>query len=183
MGLINLAGAAWLAVFVLWAVGDRSAVGLDPRTYGLLMAALAVGGSVGAVSSERLGRHLAEPVLLRVSGGAFCVLFLLPVWSPTLTATAAAYVAIGFAAAVHKVVVTSLVQGLIPDDLLGRANATIRLVGLGTMPLGAALGGALGSVVGLVPVFYLSAGLCLVAVAVIWTEVTDATIARGRTRS
>ena len=180
VGLINLAGAAWVAVFVLWAVGDGSAVGLDPRTYGLLMAALAVGGTVGAVTTERLGRHVAEPVLLRVSAGAFPVLFLLPVWMPTLSVTAAAYVAIGFAAAVHKVVVTSLVQGLIPDDLLGRVNATIRLLGLGTMPLGAALGGALGSVAGLVPVFYLSAGLCLAAVVAIWREVTDATITRGR---
>lgn len=180
VGLINLAGAAWLAVFVLWAVGDGSAVGLEPRTYGLLMAALAVGGTVGAVSSERLGRHVAVPVLLRVSAGAFSVLFLLPVWMPTLPVTAAAYVAIGFAAAVHKVVVTSLVQELIPDDLLGRANATIRLLGLGTMPVGAALGGALGSVAGLVPVFYLSAGLCLAAVVVIWTEVTDSTITSGR---
>lgn len=176
VGLINLAGAAYIVVFVLWAVGDTSALGLDPRGYGLLMAALAVGGTAGAVGTERLARHLSEPALLRISAASFPVLFLLPVWVPTPTLTAAAFVAIGLAAGVHKVVIASLTQRLVADNLLGRVNATMRLLGLGTMPVGAALGGALGSAAGLRPVFYLTAALCLVGILTIWTTVTTATI-------
>lgn len=184
VGLVNLAGAAYMVVFVLWAVGDTSALGLDPPGYGLLMAALAVGGTAGAVGTERLGRHVSEPALLRISATAFPVLFLLPVWVPAPTLTAAAFVAIGLAAGVHKVVVASLTQRLVPDSLLGRVNATMRLLGLGTMPVGASLGGALGSVAGLRPVFYLTAGLCLVGVVTIWTTVTTTAIETVRiTRS
>jgi MFS family permease len=180
VGLINLAGAAYMVVFVLWAVGDASALGLDPRGYGLLMAALAVGGTAGAVGTERLGRRLSEPALLRISAAAFPVLFLLPVWVPAPKLTALAFVAIGLAAGVHKVVVASLTQRLVPNNLLGRVNATMRLLGLGTMPVGAALGGALGSTAGLRPVFYSTAALCLVGVLTIWTTVTTATIETAR---
>jgi MFS family permease len=180
VGLINLAGAAYMVVFVLWAVGDASALGLDPRGYGLLMAALAVGGTAGAVGTERLGRRLSEPALLRISAAAFPVLFLLPVWVPAPKLVALAFVAIGLAAGVHKVVVASLTQRLVPNNLLGRVNATMRLLGLGTMPVGAALGGALGSTAGLRPVFYSTAALCLVGVLTIWTTVTTATIETAR---
>jgi predicted MFS family arabinose efflux permease len=180
VGLINLAGAAYMVVFVLWAVGDASALGLDPRGYGLLMAALAVGGTAGAVGTERLGRRLSEPALLRISAAAFPVLFLLPVWVPAPTLAALAFVAIGLAAGVHKVVVASLTQRLVPNSLLGRVNATMRLLGLGTMPVGAALGGALGSTAGLRPVFYSTAALCLVGVLTIWTTVTTATVETAR---
>jgi hypothetical protein len=55
---------------------------------------------------------------------------------------------------------------------LGRVNATYRLLGLGTMPLGALLGGALGSVAGLTPVFLAAAGLCALATAVVATQIT-----------
>ncbi|MEO9139190.1 MAG: hypothetical protein ABI345_08995 [Jatrophihabitans sp.] len=39
-------------------------------------------------------------------------------------------------------------QGLCPPHLLGRMNATIRFMVWGTMPLGALLGGVLGSTIG-----------------------------------
>jgi MFS family permease len=181
VGLINLAGAAYMVVFVLWAVGDTSAIGLDPRGYGLLMAALAVGGTAGAVGTERFGRHLREPALLRISAAALPVLFLVPVWVPAALPTAAVFAAIGMAAGVHKVVVASLTQRLVPEGLLGRVNATMRLVGLGTMPLGASLGGALGSAAGLRPVFYLTAALCVVGVATVWNTVTNIAIGTADT--
>lgn len=181
VSLLNLAGAAYLAVFVLWAVGADAALGMRASTYGLLMAALAVGGAAGAVSTERLSRRVGEPVLLRSSAGVLAPLFLLPVWVPAPAVAAGAFVVIGLAAAIHKVLVASITQRLVPDDLLGRVNATMRLLGLGTMPLGAALGGALGSLAGLVPVFHLTAGLCLAGVVVIWpAAVTPTTDVRER---
>jgi hypothetical protein len=74
-------------------------------------------------------------------------------------------------------VVVSLAQRLTADALLGRVNATYRLLGLGTMPLGALLGGALGSVAGLPAVFLTTAGLCALAVVVSATQITAAPIA------
>jgi len=45
----------------------------------------------------------------------------------------------------------SLPQAITPASVLGRVNAVVRLVGWGTLPVGATLGGWLGGVVGLRP--------------------------------
>jgi hypothetical protein len=96
---------------------------------------------------------------------------------PRPAVAALAFCAVGLAVSVIKVVVVSLAQRLTADALLGRVNATYRLLGLGTMPLGALLGGALGSVAGLPAVFLTTAGLCALAVVVSATQITAAPIA------
>jgi MFS family permease len=171
--LLNLAGAAYLAVFVLWAVGDTSALGLRPEGYGLLMGALAVGGIGGALATERLTTRVGEPALLIVGAGSLTVSFLLPVWLPRPWVAALAFTLIGLAVSTTTVVVVSLAQRLTSDELLGRVNATYRLLGLGTMPLGALLGGALGTVLGLPPVFHTAAALCALAAAVTAEQLRD----------
>jgi MFS family permease len=45
----------------------------------------------------------------------------------------------------------------VPDRLLGRVNASYRLLAWGTMPIGAALGGIIGEVLGLRAVFLVAA--------------------------
>ena len=52
-----------------------------------------------------------------------------------------------------NVVTVSLRQRIVPERLLGRLNASYRLVAWGTMPVGAALGGVLAEVFGLRSVF------------------------------
>lgn len=181
-GLFNLAGAAYLAVFVLWAVGERSAVGLTPPAYGAMMAALAAGGIVGALLAERLVLRVGDPALLRAAAAVLGPLFLLPVWFPTPSVVAASFVAIGLAVSVTKVVVVSLAQRLIRGELLGRVNATYRLIGLGTMPLGAVLGGSLGAAFGLPPVFYTAATVCVVGFRVATREITRDRIEQAEAR-
>jgi hypothetical protein len=44
-------------------------------------------------------------------------------------------------------------QRLIPPELLGRVNSSYRLIGMGTVPLGALVGGAIGSATNLETVF------------------------------
>jgi predicted MFS family arabinose efflux permease len=175
-GLLNLAGAAYLAVFVLWAVGDTSAIGLGPEGYGLLMGALAVGGIGGALGTERLSSRAGEPRLLVLGAGSLTVSLLLPVWAPRPWVAILAFILTGLAVSTTKVVVVSLAQRLTHDELLGRVNATYRLVGLGTMPVGALLGGALGTAVGLPPVFHMTAALCAIATAVTATQITTRSI-------
>jgi predicted MFS family arabinose efflux permease len=175
-GLLNLAGAAYLAVFVLWAVGEGSAIGLRPEGYGLLMGALAVGGIGGALAAERLTSRAGAPRLLLVAAGSLPVWLLLPVWSPRPWVAALAFVLTGLVVSIAKVVIVSLAQQLTPDGLLGRVNATYRLLGLGTMPVGALLGGVLGSVAGLGPVFYAAAGLCMLAAVLVVTQITPASL-------
>ena len=182
-GLLNLAGAAYLALFVLWAVGESSAIGLRPEGYGLLMATLAAGGIGGALAAERLTARIGETTLLVVAVGSLPVWFLLPVWSPRPWVAALAFTLTGLVVSVTKVVIVSLAQRLSPDALLGRVNATYRMLGLGTMPLGALLGGALGSVAGLGPVFHVAAGLCVLAAILAATQLTTSSLADSASSS
>jgi len=51
-----------------------------------------------------------------------------------------------FGVVVYNVLQVSFRQGLTPERLLGRMNATMRFLVWGTMPLGAFIGGVLGEV-------------------------------------
>jgi MFS family permease len=79
-----------------------------------------------------------------------------------------------------NVVTVSLRQAIVPDELLGRVNGAYRLFGLGTMPIGALLGGALASAFGLrAPFFVAGIGCILTGFAVIpW--VNNRTVAAAR---
>jgi MFS family permease len=90
--------------------------------------------------------------------------------NPMLVAVALALA--GFGEMCWDVITVSLRQRIVPDHLIGRANAGYRLVGYGTMPIGAALGGVLGQTFGLSWVFGIGAVLC-VALLVCMTVVTD----------
>jgi hypothetical protein len=63
----------------------------------------------------------------------------------------------GVAVVLWNVVTVSLRQRITPDRLLGRLNAGYRLVGWGSMPLGALLGGVAAEVLGLRAAFALAA--------------------------
>ncbi|HSV67435.1 MAG TPA: hypothetical protein VLJ59_16200 [Mycobacteriales bacterium] len=58
---------------------------------------------------------------------------------------------------VYNITQVSFRQGLCPERLLGRMNATIRFLVWGTMPLGGLAGGVLGSVVGVRPTLWVGA--------------------------
>ena len=52
---------------------------------------------------------------------------------------------------IYNINQVSLRQAIVPDQLQGRMNATMRFIVWGTMPLGALIGGALGEAIGLRP--------------------------------
>jgi hypothetical protein len=66
-------------------------------------------------------------------------------------------VLLGYGVVAYNVNQVGLRQAITPDRMLGRMNATMRLIVWGTIPVGALLGGVLGASVGLVPVLWLAA--------------------------
>jgi hypothetical protein len=64
---------------------------------------------------------------------------------------------LGYAVVAYNVNQVGLRQAITPDRMLGRMNATMRLIVWGTIPVGALIGGVLGNLVGLVPVLWISA--------------------------
>jgi MFS family permease len=63
----------------------------------------------------------------------------------------------GFAAVAYNITQVSFRQAICPERMQGRMNAVIRFLVWGTMPLGALIGGALGTWFGLRPALWVAA--------------------------
>ncbi|MFI6987010.1 MFS transporter [Nonomuraea wenchangensis] len=172
-GLLNLANSAYFAVFVLWAVGDGSAIGLPPEGYGLMMTAFAAGAVLGSLLAERIARIFGEFRALTSCWLASSLLLLVPVVAPSPWALYPTAVLWGVCGAAANVLVISTRQRLIPPELLGRVNSAYRLVGMGGMPLGAALGGVVAEFAGLPAVLLGSIGVCLLGVGLVRHALAD----------
>jgi MFS family permease len=156
LGVQNMAFAAVFAVYVLFAVAPGP-MGLSASGYGVLLATLGVGSLLGSwltvPAERRLGR--VRTLLLSVVLGAATLLVPVLTSSPVLVGISLAVS--GVSMMLWNVVTVSLRQRITPDRLLGRMNAAYRLVGWGTMPIGALLGGALATWLGLRPTFLVAA--------------------------
>ena len=174
-GVFNFASNAMFAVFVLYAAGPSSAMGLTDPAYGLLLTSAAGGSLLGSFIAERIERRLgrSRSLVLTVVGTALIV------GTPALTnnpfVVAVAFFVGGVTIVVWNVVTVSLRQRITPDRLLGRVNSCYRLVAWGTMPLGAAVGGILAQLVGLRAVFAIMATLSL-AMVIVMRQLTDGAI-------
>ena len=177
LGVTSMAWTGWLSVYVLFVV-DPGPMGLSQAGYGVLLSAAAVGGVVGSRVAPVLERALGRARCLALAMLAFSLPMLTPALTSSVAANAAVLVTTAMAAVVWNVITVSLRQSITPDHLLGRMNAAYRLLGWGTMPLGAALGGAVAELGGLRATFVFSCLLATTALAGV-VVVTDAAIARA----
>lgn len=172
-GLGNLFHAVGEALVVLYALRH---LGLDPAGLGLVFSAGAVGGLLGALLADRLARWVGEGRIIPVSALFFAPAYALtPLASPLSdlgippeVPLVAGGALLSFWVVVYNVAQVSFRQRLCPPTLLGRMNASVRFVVWGSMPLGALLGGWLGSTVGVLPTLWFAvAGVTLAAVPVL----------------
>ena len=147
----NLGSNITMAVFLIFAYRYLH---LSPATVGFVFAAGAVGGLFGALSASAIARRVTlGPTLFItiVTGGLASLAVPLAQFGfavPILIATAA----IGqFVSPIYNINQVSLRQSITPDRVQGRMNATMRTIVWGTIPVGALIGGILGSTVGVVP--------------------------------
>lgn len=118
---------------------------------GLLNAAPAIGGFLGSLVASRLARRFGQGPTIWVSALLFAApALVLPFvhrdW--TLVLMVVAQTLLWGSCVVYNITQVSFRQALCPPELMGRMNATIRFLVWGTMPLGALLGGVLGSSLG-----------------------------------
>ena len=98
--------------------------------------------------------------------------------SPWLAAVA--YAATGAVWGVWNVTLLSLRQEIVPDRLMGRVVGAIRLIGFGSIPIGALLGGLVARSLGLRAPFLLGAAVLAVAALVAAPVVTTGAIQAAR---
>ena len=161
----NLFGNIGFTVVIIWMYRQ---VHLSPGQVGLIFSL----GSIGAV----IGSVIAFPVAQRIGMGVTLLLttflgsavgLLQPLAGTTSIAVGLLALIAFFMSAtgpIYNINQVSYRQAAIPVHLQGRLNATVRTFIWGTIPIGSALGGVLGSAIGLVPTIYLGFGLsCLSA--------------------
>ncbi len=172
VGGFNFASSAMFAVFVLYAVGPDSAMGLDDPAYGALLTASALGSVLGTFLAEGAERIFgrARALLLTIAGSVLTVAT--PAFTTNPWIIGAALFVGGMTVSIWNVITVSLRQRVTPHRLLGRLNSAYRLLAWGTMPLGAAVGGIVGEVFGL-PAVFLGAGAVVLSLLTGMIWVTD----------
>ncbi|GHH53087.1 MFS transporter [Lentzea cavernae] len=134
-------------------------VNLSEGTAGLVLSAGGVGGVLGAAFAHRIGLLVGQArmiwlIPLLTWPFTLALPFISDGWGLVLPMAGLAVSVFGIV--VYNVGQVSYRQAICPDHLLGRMNASIRWVVWGATPLGALLGGGLGSWIGIVPTMWVS---------------------------
>lgn len=155
-GTANLFGSMAVALEIVFLV---RVLRVRPADTGLLIAVASLGGVAGGLLAGRLGRRIGSA---RIIWYSMLVLgfpqLLIPLAAPgwRLAAFPVGMAFFSFSAVVYNVAQVSYRQAICPPGLLGRMNAAVRWVVWGTLPLGAVIGGALGTLAGVRPTLWIA---------------------------
>jgi MFS family permease len=149
--VLNIVYAAVTTVFVFYAQHELH---FDAARTGLALGLAGIGPIAVATLAPvlrrrfRLGQLLLAELL--VTGPLLALLDLAPILpaAPALLLVALSLGLSGGGAILGRILLRSYVQAAVPPPLLGRVNASIRVVAWGGVPVGALLGGTLTQVIG-----------------------------------
>ncbi|MET7359176.1 MFS transporter [Streptomyces sp. NPDC005562] len=132
-------------------------LGLSSSQAGLLLALGPVGGVLGGLLAGRLARRVGSARIIWLAPLACGVpSYLVPMayngWRVVFFGIG--WFAFTFGAIVYNTAQVTYRQQLCPPELLGRMNAAVRWIVWGTIPLGALVGGALATWIGLRPTLW-----------------------------
>ena len=154
----NLALTGYAALLVVFLV---RVIGLTPGSVGLLTAIPGIGGILGALVTGRITARYgtARGLLLSTLGTVpFCLLIPLTGPGPRLAFYIAGSLVACTGIAVGNIVIAAFRQSYSPPGMCGRVTATMRFLIFGTSPLGALLGGSLGTWLGVRPALWVLLG-------------------------
>jgi Na+/melibiose symporter-like transporter len=159
-GLMTFGGTMLDPLTVAWV---RDVLGEGPEVFAWILTAHAASGIVGSLVVGRFGRRFTARDLIGwgslVAAAALAVRYNLPSVALALTMS----VVVGITSAASSIGVETLAMQRVRDEFRGRVfgslNATLGLLSLG----GAAAGGLVAEVVGIVPMLNLACGLTALA--------------------
>lgn len=158
----NLGSNMVFAVFLIFAY---RLLHLTPGVVGLVLGVSSVGSLVAALVAGRIarllgvGRALAASMILIGLGMLGIPLALLG--APVVVLAVALFISqLNW----YDIIQVSLRQTITPDRVQGRMNATMRTIVWGTIPIGAFLGGAVGSSIGVVETIVVGGLVTILAV-------------------
>jgi predicted MFS family arabinose efflux permease len=165
---VNLFNFVFYAIFVLYATRE---LGVAPGTLGIALGLGAVGGIIGALIAPRLERVIGIGRSVVLGSVLFpAPLILVPIASGSelqlglMLGGAEFFSAVGVM--IFDVSAASMAFLRIPDRIRARAAGSFRFVNYGVRPLGALLGGALGTALGLQTTLWI--GVLGALLGVVW---------------
>jgi MFS family permease len=164
LGLLvwSLADTAVVALLPLYAIHT---LGLPDSGVGLLLMTSAIGGIAGSLTAPRITPRTSTAAVVAGVFGLTALGYAALAGAHRLPAAVAALLCLGFGSGVWVVTVTAVRQSEIPSHLLGRVSSAYRMVGFGSRPAGAALGGVLAHAWSLTTAIW-SAAIVMTAAAV-----------------
>ena len=149
--IAHVAGSFYGVLYTIYLINELH---LDPLLLGIVVSAGGVGSLVGSFFAQRvIGRLGIGPALIWMAAGGSLLGVLTPlaggaIWLATLMVFIPQLIGDGLGT-IEGVAEISLIQGVIPDRILGRVNATLEVFSHGiAYPLGALLAAALAGVIG-----------------------------------
>ncbi len=164
VAVVNLFNLMFSALYTLYAVRTLH---IPPGLLGVVLGCGALGGVLGSALTKRIATGLG--VGMAYVAGAFCFTapFALVPLAPVphgrasagpivLMMLFAAEFLLGFGVMVLDISIGSIFAAVIPDTVRSRVGGAFQAINYGTRPLGALLGGALGSQIGLRPALWIA---------------------------
>jgi MFS family permease len=156
-GTFNLFGNIGQVVMLLYIVRE---LGLSAGTIGIIFAIGNIGVLLGALTGGRVAKAIGIGRTIIVSSilGGVSLFFvpLAPRDDPFWFLVVGGIIG-GWSVVAYNVNQVGLRQAITPHNMLGRMNATMRLIVWGTIPVGALLGGVLGTLIGFQAALWVSA--------------------------
>ncbi|GAA0815959.1 MFS transporter [Spirilliplanes yamanashiensis] len=156
---LNLFNYIFAALFVLYVTTD---LGVTPGTLGIIIGAGSVGGLLGAVVTSRVARRFGIGPTLVAGFVVFpAPLILVPLADGTSMPVVLTLLLISEFLSALGVMMLDITAGSIqtaatPDSMLALVQGAKRTVNYGIRPIGALIGGALGTALGVLPALWIA---------------------------
>ena len=161
----NFGSAIVGAVFVIFLLNILT---FSPVLIGLLGTVGAVGFLLGTVVTPIVTKKLGLGMAIAIPAGITVINMAMPlaIYGHAFLIVGAIGLITGIMLPIYNINQVSLRQTIVPDRIQGRMNATVRTINWGTMPVGAIIGGTLGTTVGVIGTILI--GGALQGAAVLW---------------
>jgi len=181
-GMIAIVGGfANSLVSTMYMLYVINALGFRPGVLGVIFAVGGASSLFGALAARRaadtFGTGMAMVAGLAIEGVALMLLPIARGAGPASVALLVAQQLIGdCAATVYFINAVSLIQTITPKPMLGRVNASLRFVGLGSVLVGQLVAGLAGGIIGLRATIAIgAAGLWVTAALLLFSEIGSLT--------
>ncbi len=173
MGLVAAPSMLCVPYLTLMPVFARDHLGAGAGTYGALLAAVGVGGLIGALSMAATGRRLRRGRVLAAANFGFPALLLAFSLVRTELVALPLLLVVGFAMILGGALANAILQELVPDAMRGRLMSAYSFVVVGLAAVGNLAAGRLAASVGAGPTVAVGAALTLLYTAWVYRAHPD----------